>query len=98
MHAGHTIVPPRQERFYMSRNRRKHPFHGWTVATSEKKEKQAYNRVLRRITKQKLKAGDTQDNEILPCKKDVSDPWDMEKDGKFRFGLDQPYYNELMRK
>ena len=68
----------------MSRSRRKHPFRAVVVtASSEKQEKQAYNRRFRHATEQALQADPT--GERLPVLREYSDPWGMNKDGKVRF-------------
>lgn len=61
----------------MSRSRRKKPITGVTTASSEKEDKKLWHRVFRRKNKQLLNAGE----EPLDIK-DVSNPWDMDKDGK----------------
>ena len=67
----------------MSRSLKKHPFSGLTTARSEKKDKQAANRLLRRVTHAKTKTGEVEG--VLPALREVSDVWKMEKDGKRRF-------------
>ena len=61
----------------MSRSRKTSPFHGATTARSEKADKQRWHRVLRRRQRQALKAG-----QEPPIIREVSDPWNMSKDGK----------------
>ena len=78
----------------MSRSRKKRPFSGITLAKSEKQEKRAANRRIRRMNKSLL-AG-THDETQLRRKREVSDVWCMSKDGKQRF--DPELYPELMRK
>ncbi|KRG28233.1 ATP synthase subunit B family protein [Salegentibacter mishustinae] len=62
----------------MSRSKRKTPILTNGKAPSEKDEKQKANRKLRRIVKEKLAVLE----EELPQKKEVSDRWNWEKDGK----------------
>ena len=62
----------------MSRSKRKTPILPNCKAPSEKDEKQKANRKLRRIVKEKLAVLE----EELPQKKEVSDRWNWEKDGK----------------
>jgi len=62
----------------MSRSRRKTKKRGITTASSEKRNKRIANRGLRRLVKQKLSNND----EILPALREVSNVWSFEKDGK----------------
>lgn len=62
----------------MSRSKRKTPILPNCKATSEKDERQKANRKLRRIVKEKLAVLE----EELPQKREVSDRWNWEKDGK----------------
>ncbi len=62
----------------MSRSRRKKPVFGYTTAKSEKFDKQKYNRVFRRISKEKIKKGMTAPIRI----KEIKNVWTMSKDGK----------------
>lgn len=64
----------------MSRSRRKTPIIGWTTAPSEKEDKRLANRRLRRIVRNILRT--QEDPDVLPDLREVSDPWDMNKDGK----------------
>lgn len=78
----------------MSRSRRKTPVTGITTATSEKQDKRSANRRLRRRVKQRL--DESPEIDVLPLKREISNVWAMDKDGKFRF--DPERYPELMRK
>ena len=78
----------------MSRSRRKHPFGGWAGASSEKRDKQRYNRRFRRVVKQTIQGNPNV--EVLPLLREHSDPWDMAKDGKVRYNAKQ--YPKCMRK
>lgn len=78
----------------MSRSRRKTPITGITTAESEKKDKRLANRAERRINKLLLKY--YQDESKLRAKREVSNVWVMDKDGKQRF--DPTKYPQLMRK
>ncbi len=62
----------------MSRSTRKKPIFGYTTAKSEKFDKQKYNRVFRRISKEKIKKGMTAPIRI----KEIKNVWTMSKDGK----------------
>ncbi|MCB0324526.1 MAG: hypothetical protein KDD69_13180 [Bdellovibrionales bacterium] len=64
----------------MARSRRKTPIVGITTAPSEKEDKQAANRRLRRSTRRKLSSG--ADAACLPEKRDAGNVWAMAKDGK----------------
>jgi hypothetical protein len=66
----------------MSRSKRKRPFIPVTTATSEKEEKTAANRKVRRINRTIL--SQTEDDEKVLDRKAVTDPWTFSKDGKRR--------------
>jgi hypothetical protein len=68
----------------MSRSRRRTPVRGITSASTEKPEKQAAHRLLRRVVRVALTTGDA----VLPHAREHSDPWCMAKDGKVRFDPD----------
>ena len=65
----------------MSNSRRQSPVSGVTTATSEKADKRRAHQRLRARTRVAL----IQDSDVLPALREVSDPWDMPKDGKIRF-------------
>lgn len=62
----------------MSRSKKKSKIRGVTTAASEKENKQKANRKLRRLTKEALSKGAAE----LPEKREASDVWDFDKDGK----------------
>ena len=62
----------------MSRSRKKTPISGFTLAQSEKAEKQAWHRAMRHAENQRVKAG----MEPLADERAYSSPWRMSKDGK----------------
>jgi hypothetical protein len=64
----------------MSRSFRKNPVTPNTTAKSEKFDKQKYNRRLRKINKVELE----KESDIFSLKREISDIWDMPKDGKDR--------------
>jgi len=78
----------------MSRSKKKNPFSGITTATTEKQDKRITNRAERRMNKQIIQT--TQDENKLKHKKEVSNTWNMDKDGKVRFDPDKS--PKLMRK
>ena len=78
----------------MSRSYRKTPIAGITTAASEKRDKQLANRRLRCMVRQRLK--DEPEAQVLLLKREVSDVWTMDKDGKRWF--DAGGFAELMRK
>jgi hypothetical protein len=78
----------------MSRSCRKTPIVGITTAASEKRDKQLANRRLRRVVKRVLR--DEPEAQVLPLKREVSDVWAMDKDGKRWF--DAVRFAGLMRK
>lgn len=78
----------------MSHSRRRTPMAGITTAESERRDKQAASRRIRRAVK--LAVGFEPCADILPHERELSDPWDMAKDGKQRF--DPGAHPGLMRK
>lgn len=62
----------------MSGSIKKTPKVAITSAESEKDNKRAANRKLRRVTKVKIKKGEGE----LPTLKDISNTWAFDKDGK----------------
>jgi hypothetical protein len=68
----------------MSRSYRKHDIHG-IAGHSEKKDKRQANRVLRHHIKRLLHA-DPETESPLPVMREVSNVWNMGKDGKRYFG------------
>jgi hypothetical protein len=78
----------------MSRSYRQTPIRGLTTAASEKRDKQLANQRLRRVMKQVLK--DEPEAQVLPLKREVSNVWTMDKDGKRWF--DASKSAEWMRK
>ena len=68
----------------MARSRRKTPILGMTTSPSEKKDKRAANRLVRRKVRTVLLANP--EVEVLPGLKELSDPWHMDKDGKRYWG------------
>ena len=67
----------------MSRSRRKRPFRGFSTSETEKEDKRLANRKLRRKVRQALAVEEAP--ETLPHVRETSNPWSMDKDGKFRF-------------
>ena len=67
----------------MSRSYRKHDIHG-NGGGSEKDDKRIANRCLRHNVKRLLHI--EPEHEILPIMREVSDTWNMNKDGKSYFG------------
>jgi len=64
----------------MSRSRKKTPIAGMTNASSEKWDKRVTNRRVRRCVKEALAANPLSD--VLPVRRELSNPWTMAKDGK----------------
>jgi len=80
----------------LSKSYRKHPFCGMTTAESEKKDKQLAHRRERRIVRQIL--GSDPLRPVLPHRREVSNVWSFDKDGKQRLSIDSPYFEQIMRK
>ncbi len=77
----------------MSRSLRRSPICGVTTAASEKQDKRLAHRRLRSATRVAMAADHVG---VLPVPREVSDPWDMAKDGKLRF--DPQRWPEISRK
>ncbi len=65
----------------MSRSRRKTPIRGVTGAASEKADKRHNNRSLRKRVKKVLLTDP--ELEVAPTMRELSNVWDMAKDGKY---------------
>jgi hypothetical protein len=76
----------------MSRSYRHSPFIGHTTATSEKQDKVAAHRRLRRMTTTHLF------DDVLPHIREISNVWSFAKDGKGRMQKTSAWYAKLMRK
>ncbi|HKC66285.1 MAG TPA: hypothetical protein VKB86_21760 [Pyrinomonadaceae bacterium] len=79
----------------MGHSRGHFPACGITTARSEKEDKRIHNRRFRHRIKRALKTFDPE-AEVLPVLREVSNVWDMAKDGKVIF--DPKKYPKLMRK
>lgn len=79
----------------MARSRRRTPIISVTTSASEKQDKRRANRSCRSALRCVLKRDGEPDATVLPTLRDVSDPWDMAKDGRTWFGR---HFPELMRK
>ena len=77
----------------MARSRRKTPASGISTADSEKADKKASHRRIRRTVRQLVPI---QPDPLLPIEKQLTNPYSMAKDGKARF--DPAQHPELMRK
>ena len=73
----------------MSRSKRKTPVCGITTARSEKRDKQASHRKLRRHVAQALPLVDPEEATLPDKDRDLTNPWSMAKDGKQRFDADR---------
>jgi len=78
----------------MSRSRRNRSIIGITTSPSEKQDKRFANRKERKRVRVILAKEPAAD--LLPHKREISDVWSMEKDGKRHF--DAKKYPKLMRK
>ena len=65
----------------MSRSRKKTNMGGVTTAPSERDDKKIWHKIFRRKNRVILKKADKEET-IFVTKKEVSDPWKMDKDGK----------------
>lgn len=90
------VLETKPEEKILSRSFRKSPFCGMTTAESEKKDKQLAHRRERRIVRQILDSNPLRP--VLPHRREVSNVWSFDKDGKQRLSTDSPYYLEIMRK
>lgn len=82
----------------MSRSRRKTPITGIIAAQSEKSDKRIANRKLRRVTKEILRRGSLEDDQILPEIREVSNVWSFAKDGKRWHDPDDPKNRKVLKK
>jgi len=69
----------------MSRSRKKHNISGTATVSSERPDKKHWHKKFRLKNKTVLKKTDSE-SAVYVDKKEVSDPWQMGKDGK-RFNL-----------
>lgn len=77
----------------MSRSYRKHLVAGHCYCRSEKKDKQFANRKFRHRIRLIIKKD--AESEVLPVLREVSDVWNMEKDGKGYYGDFVSSHNKL---
>jgi hypothetical protein len=77
----------------MSRSKRKTPIAGITAAQSEKADKQASHRKVRRRVRQ---LAEPTEGLLLPLERELTNPWSMSKDGKSYFNPAK--HPSLMRK
>jgi hypothetical protein len=77
----------------VARSRRKTPASGISTAVSDKADKQASHRKVRRAVRQLVPI---QADPLLPLEKQLTNPASLAKDGKARF--DPTEHPELMRK
>jgi hypothetical protein len=77
----------------MTRSRRRTPVRGITLSDSEKADKVASHRRIRRAVRQVVAVGP---EALLPFEKQLTNPYSMAKDGKRRF--DPVKTPKLMRK
>ncbi|MEO6528743.1 MAG: hypothetical protein ABIP93_19150 [Gemmatimonadaceae bacterium] len=68
----------------MTRSRKKTPIRGVTSAASEKADKAVAHRKERKRVRTVLHVDP--EPEVLPHTRELSDPWDMAKDGKVYLG------------
>src|ERR1700676_955460 len=80
----------------MSRSRRKTPIGGNGGASSEKKDKKEWHGRMRAKERDKLKTLIEPDEHITTLREDVSNLWDMSKDGKqyYTSCLDETWLKE----
>jgi hypothetical protein len=78
----------------MARSRKKTPICGITTARSEKQDKRLANRKVRRAVNQALTT--SLELEVLPHRRELTNPWTMAKDGKTWFDADR--FPEELRK
>jgi hypothetical protein len=77
----------------MARSRKKTPTRGLTSARSAKQDERLANRKIRRAVKQALAASDELD--VLPHRRELTNPWTMAKDGKAWFNTER--FPEVLR-
>ena len=69
----------------MSRSRRKTPIFGHAMSVSESEDKKIWHRRMRSAERSRLVKSISRDPEahVTTSEKQVSNPWDMSKDGKY---------------
>ena len=87
----------------MARSYRHTPIIGMTTAESEKKDKRIANRRYRSRVRQILHSLISADDSVLdavifPVKRELSNVWSFDKDGKQRLSPDCPDFAKYMRK
>lgn len=87
-------IPTVREREHMSRSRKRTRISGITTAESKKQDKRLANRKVRRAVKRALQTSERV--EILPHRRELTNPWAMAKDGKRWF--DPARFPEVLRK
>lgn len=78
----------------MSRSRKRTPIAGITTAKSEKDDKRLANRRIR--SRVKVALASRPEDDLLPTRRELSNPWTMAKDGKI--WLDPDLYADELRK
>ncbi len=69
----------------MSRSRRKHPIFGNANSDSEAQDKRIWHSRMRHRERQVLHSSDDYDAHLTTVRDDVSNTWNMDKDGKSYF-------------
>lgn len=77
----------------MTRSYKKTPVSGWSTSRSEKADKKLWHSRLRAHERDKIS---TENYDAIPHVHEVSNPWSMDKDGKWRF--EPKEYPSLRRK
>ena len=72
----------------MSHSYRHTPITGITTAESEKRDKQLASRRWRHAVREAIRRG----RDVLPVRRECSDPWLFDKDGKRWWGNGAPWY------
>ena len=72
----------------MSRSRKKNPYCGWGGADSEKADKRLWHKRMRARERDRLI---TNPEGEPTCEKEVSNTWDMAKDGKQYWPVEENY-------
>ncbi len=76
----------------MSRSFKKTPIQGHSCARSEKQDKRIANRRMRANIKTALASSFDPEADVLPALREVTNVYDMSKDGKSYFGIPEDWY------
>lgn len=74
----------------MSRSHRRFPLSCFVGGESQAEWKRSYNRLLRRISRQRAATGWGEDDLLFPTLDGIADPWDSPRDGSGHYAPFHP--------